>query len=117
MGSGVWGSGFSAWGSGFRGSSVGFRVEGFSFRGFRVWGDTLTAASPPMAPCTSGASCRQKPERKQMVFFNCLDFYLKSPDSGERQYKSRTWMMRFDPTPRAGGKPLRAAKVDFGMST
>ena len=26
----------------------------------------------------------------EIAFFNCLDLYHRSPDSGERQYKSRT---------------------------
>ena len=36
-------------------------------------------------------------EGEHITFFTCLDLYLKSPDSSERQYKSRTWTRRFDP--------------------
>ena len=32
---------------------------------------------------------RQTLQGGQIVFFNCLDLYHKSPDSGQRQYKSR----------------------------
>ena len=35
-------------------------------------------------------------EREQIEFFNSLDLYHKSPDSGERQYKSRTRKRGFD---------------------
>ena len=48
----------------------------------------------------------QPSEWDQIVFFNCLDVYHKSPDSGERQYKSRTWERRCDPTLRAEGSSL-----------
>ena len=40
----------------------------------------------------------------QIVFFNCLDLYHKSSDSGEHQYKLSTRKKRFDPTLRAGGR-------------
>ena len=30
-----------------------------------------------------------RPRRGQIVFFNCLDLYLRPPVSGKRQYKSR----------------------------
>ena len=33
-----------------------------------------------------------------MAFFICLDLYHKSPDSGERQYKTGAWKRRSDPT-------------------
>jgi len=36
------------------------------------------------------ACSHQTSERYQIVFFNCPDLYHKSPDSGKRQYKSRT---------------------------
>ena len=39
---------------------------------------------------------------EQMVFYHCLDLYHKSPDSGERQYKSRTSKGRSDHAMRAG---------------
>ena len=39
----------------------------------------------------------------QIVFFNCLDLHHKSPDSGERQYTSRTPKRRFDPILRSVG--------------
>jgi len=42
-------------------------------------------------------------EYDQIVFFHCLYLYHKSPDSGERPCKSRTWERRFDATLRAGG--------------
>jgi len=30
---------------------------------------------------------QQLPVPEQIVFFNCLDLYHNSPDSGERQYR------------------------------
>ena len=38
----------------------------------------------------------------QIISFSCLGVYHKSPNSGERQYKSRTCTRRFDPTPWQG---------------
>ena len=40
-----------------------------------------------------------RPEPAHIVFFNRVDLYHKSPDSGERQYISRTRKMRFEPRP------------------
>jgi len=43
--------------------------------------------------CAPLAGTRMRPRvphlLNQIVFFNCLDLYRKSPDSGERQCKSR----------------------------
>ena len=44
-----------------------------------------------------GVVHHQPSEGGRTAFFNCPDLYLKSPDSGERQYKSRTWKRRFGP--------------------
>ena len=44
----------------------------------------------------------------QIVFFNSLDSYHKSPDSGERQHNSRTFKKRFDPASSCGS----ASQVD-----
>ena len=41
---------------------------------------------------------------EQIVFFLCLDLYLKSPVSDERQYKSTTGKGQFDLALRAGGR-------------
>ena len=45
-------------------------------------------------------------EGEQIVFFNCFTLYHKSPDSGERQYKSRTWKRRFGSALRAVGRRI-----------
>jgi len=47
----------------------------------------------------------QPSEGEQIVLFNCLDLYHKSPDSGELQYKSTSYKRRFDPALRAGPLP------------
>jgi len=39
--------------------------------------------------CTEAALAKAVTHQDQIVFFNCLDLYHTSPDSGERQYKSR----------------------------
>ena len=44
----------------------------------------------------------QPPELDLIVFSNCFDSYHKSPNSGERQYKSGTCSRRLGPTLRAG---------------
>jgi len=41
-------------------------------------------------------------QRDQTVFFNCLGLYHKTPDSGERQCKSRTCKRRVGPALRGG---------------
>ena len=41
-------------------------------------------------PARGSGRFHQPSEWKQVVFFNRVDLYHKSPDSGERQYKSRT---------------------------
>jgi hypothetical protein len=40
---------------------------------------------------------------EQIGVCNCLYLYRRSPDSGERHYKSRIWQKRSDPGMRAGG--------------
>jgi len=49
------------------------------------------------------ARIHQPSEWDQIVFFNRLDLYHTSPDSGAHQYRSRTRNRRFDATLRAGG--------------
>jgi len=46
----------------------------------------------------------QPSEGDPIVFPNCRDVYHKSPNSGERQHKSRTWERQFDPSLGAGGR-------------
>ena len=43
------------------------------------------------------------PELDQTAFFNRLDLYHRSPDLGERQFKSKTRTGQFDPTLGADG--------------
>ena len=43
-------------------------------------------------------------EVEKIVFYDCLDVYHKSPVFGEREYKSKTWKGRFDPTLRTGDR-------------
>ena len=45
----------------------------------------------------------QPEEGQRTVFFKCLDLYHTSPDSGERQCKSRAWKRRISPALRAAG--------------
>ena len=54
---------------------------------------------------------------EQTVFFDYLDLYLKSPDSDERQYKSRTQKWRFDPALSAGGRNPTASPQGKTKST
>jgi len=54
--------------------------------------------------------------REQIVYFSCLDLYDKSPDSGERQFKSRSWKQRFDIALRFCGLPSRFATGGGGES-
>ena len=48
--------------------------------------------------CLKGLGPWSKPSAlwSHIVFFNHPDLYHKSPDSGERQHKSRAWKRRFD---------------------
>ena len=52
----------------------------------------------------------------QIVIFRCLDVSQKSPDVGERQYKSGSWKGRFYPPLRAGGQ-VRDGKGSKGDLT
>ena len=54
------------------GFGIGVQVVGCAVSRFRVHG------------------YNQPSERDQIVSFNCLDLCRKSPDSSERQYRSRT---------------------------
>ena len=45
----------------------------------------------------------QPSEGGGVVFYHCLDMYHKLPDSGERQYKSRSWTTQCESTLGAGG--------------
>ena len=45
-----------------------------------------------------------------MVVSNCFELDRTPPDSGARQYKSRTWKGRFDPALRACGTQMDLEK-------
>jgi hypothetical protein len=55
----------------------------------------------PLDWCLPSAPFLQPSEEDQIVFFSCFDLHHKSPDSGERRFKSRTCKQRFDPVLRA----------------
>ena len=62
--------------------------------------------SPVVHPYPHYPHCYMAPEllyKNQIVFVNCLDACDTSPDSGERQYKSKAWNRRFDLT----SKPMK----------
>ena len=61
--------------------------------------------------CSGAITQRKLTERRnqpsawdQIVYFNCLDLYHTSPDSGECHYKSKTSKSRFDPALLAGDR-------------
>ena len=62
-------------------------------------GEKRTMAASPKSRSMFPCACA---EGEQIVFLNCLELCRKSPDSGKRQYRSRTWKRRFDPGLRAG---------------
>ena len=43
-----------------------------------------------MARLDEYMSGEEKRKKEQILLFNCLDLYHKSPDSGQRRYRSRT---------------------------
>ena len=66
----------------------------------QIWSRT----TPKTTPKETRAAHRVEPlEGEQIVSFNRFDVPRKSPESGERQHKSRAWNRRFGPAPRAGG--------------
>jgi len=74
-------------------------------RGGRRW---IAREAPPRRSVrsrsdTSGKTCHPGSNR----LFNCLDVHHKSPDSGERQYKPRTFQEVWPMPIRYGSKNLR----------
>ena len=64
-------------------------------------GGSVHSKDPPVA---RGRTLDREPsELDQIALFHCFDLYHRSPDSGERQYKSITRKRRFDRTRWAGG--------------
>ena len=95
------GSGFALRVTMFRVSAFGDPGFGFLVSGLRVEGHLSARLS--FRDSENRHIARHNLPKHQIVFFNCLDLYHQSLDSGERQYISRTLRRQFEFNLRAGG--------------
>ena len=65
--------------------------------------DKMSVAHNPSCMEQGVATHHQPSESNQIVFLNSPHPYHRSPNSGECQYRSRSWKRRVGPSARAGG--------------
>ena len=70
------------------------------------WETRLGRDGPFPAERFAGNPCHQPSEGERIVFFSCLNSHHTSPDSGERQHKSKTFKNGFDSALRTGGSSV-----------